>query len=142
MGRVKPSFPGPHVLAVLLVLVGCYWSRYPQLMETHLTLLDEFAAKLDDVARGERGVRLEVLPEFVYPLERAQDFSRIAARRFPDRASLRAFRVVLQRYGALVDDPAYLLQPDAVVQIEKRRVALAEAIEVTRADLAREQASE
>lgn len=139
MERVKLTLPGPCLLAVLLALLsGCYWSRYPELMETHLVLLDEFAAKLGDVERASGRVPLEALPEFVYPLERAQDFARIAAQRFPDRASLRAFRVVLQRYGALVDDPAYLLRPNASEEIEKRRAALQEAIDATRAELQRE----
>ena len=122
----------------LLVLSGCYWSRYPALMETHLVLLDEFSAKLADVAEGPGGVPVEALPEFVYPLDRARDFARIAAQRFPDRPSLRHFNVVLQEYGSIVSDPAALLGPGATARIERGRVAMAEAIELTRFELERE----
>jgi len=138
MERVKLKSRGNRLVAVLLVIVGCYWSRYPELMETHLVLLDQFAAKLEFLARTDGGVPLEQWGEFVYPLERARDFARIAAQRYPDRASLREFRVVLDRYGALVDDPMFLSRPGAVERIARRRVALAEAVAATRVALGRE----
>lgn len=147
MGRVKLNRrSNPPIAAILVVLAtlasavfgGCYWSRYPELMETHLVLLDEFAAKLDDVARSDRGVPVEAWPEFIYPLERARDFARIAAQRYPDHGSLKAFRVVLERYGALVDDPGLAGRPNAAAEIARRREALAEAIAETRSELDRE----
>jgi len=142
MRGVKPNLLGPCLFAAfavfLMMLGGCYWSRYPELMETHLVLLDEFSAKLDHVARSEGRVPIESLPEFVYPLERAQDFARIAAQRYPDRASLRQFREALDRYGVLVDDPAQLLQPGAADRIERGRAALQQAIRATRIELERE----
>ncbi len=138
MEGVKLKSSKTLLLAILLVLVGCYWSRYPELMETHLVLLDQFSAKLDSVARTDGGVRMEDWAEYVYPLERAQDFARIVAERYPDRPSLREFRIVLERYGALVDDPGLLLRPDAARLIEQRRVGLEAAIAATRVELKRE----
>ncbi len=138
MQRVKLRSPTTGLLAVLLVLSGCYWSRYPELMETHLVLLDQFSEKLDSVARNEGGVPMQDWAEFVYPLERAQDFARIAAQRYPDRLSLREFRVVLKRYGALVDDPGLFLRPDASAVIERGRASLQDAIAGTRVELSRE----
>jgi hypothetical protein len=128
----------PRLLGAVLVLSGCYWSRYPELMETHLVLLEQYAAKLDSLARTEDGVPLEGWAEFTYPLERARDFARIAARRYAGRASLQSFRVVLDRYAALVDEPAFLLRPGAVATIGTRRAELERAVAKTREDLARE----
>lgn len=125
-------------VGALLVLTGCYWSRYSELMETHLVLLDQYGSKLDFLARTERGVPMEEWGEFVYPLDRASDFARIAARRYPDRESLRQFRIVLGQYGALVEDPMFLSRPGGLSLLETRREALAEAIAVTRAELRRE----
>lgn len=139
MRGVKLKLLGPCLFAAfLMVLGGCYWSRYPELMETHLVLLEEFSAKLEHVARSDAGVPIESLPEFVYPLERARDFARIAAQRYPDRASLREFRMALDRYAVLVDDPAELLQPGAAERIARGREALQLAIRATRIELERE----
>lgn len=140
MRRVKQNSTS-RVLAVVLVLAGCYWSRYPELMETHLVLLDQFSAKLEDVARQDGGVPMENWKEFVYPLERAQEFARIAGQRFPDRGSLRAFQGTLVAYGALVDDPALLLREDAADRIGRGRAELLETISATRIELERESAS-
>lgn len=138
MERVKSNSRGTRLLAVLLVLAGCYWSRYPELMETHLVLLDEFSAKLVYLAKNDGGVPMADWNEFVYPLERAQDFARIAAQRFPDRTSLAEFRVALERYAVLVDDPTIFGRPGVADRLEGRRSALEKAIAATRVELQRE----
>ncbi|MDG2307418.1 MAG: hypothetical protein P8R42_22755 [Candidatus Binatia bacterium] len=138
MERVKLNSRGTRLLAVLLVLAGCYWSRYPELMETHLVLLDEFSGKLVYLAKNDGGVPMADWNEFVYPLERAQDFARIAAQRFPDRTSLAEFRVALERYAVLVDDPTMFGRAGVVEELEGRRSALEKAIAATRIELQRE----
>lgn len=137
MRRVKQNSTVRLAMA-LLVLWGCYWSRYPDVMETHLVLLDEFSAKLDDMARSEGGVPVEDWKEFVYPLERAREFARIVGPRYPDRGSLRAFQATCDRYAVLVDDPGLVLQAGAAERITQGRAELLEAIAATRAELQRE----
>jgi hypothetical protein len=127
-------------VAVLLA-VGCYWSRYPELMETHLVLLDQYARKLESLAADGRTVALKDWAEFVYPLERARDFARIAAQRYPDLDSLARFRDVLERYAVLVDDPGVLGAPEGAKRIEGEVAALEESIGATRRALERERVS-
>ena len=133
-----PCVGAARWLVALLVLAGCYWSRYPQLMETHLELLDQFGAKLEALEASGRGVPIESWAEFVYPLDRARDFARIAKQRFPDRESLQEFDNALARYADLVDDPTLLSRGDARARIGKGRADLSRAITDTRAALARE----
>jgi len=138
MERVKLNSKRTALLAALVTLAGCYWSRYPELMETHLVLLDQFGAKLDSVVQTDGRVPMQDWAEFLYPLERARDFARIAAQRYPDRPSLREFRIVLERYAALVDDPTLMTRHDAARIVERRRAALMQAIAATRTELRRE----
>jgi hypothetical protein len=94
------------VKAVLLVLAlgaggaGCYWVRYADLMRTHLDVLTATAGKL--CARRAAGQPAPPPAEIAYPLERARDFARVAAKRCPEKRSLAAFHEVLRAYAALV----------------------------------------
>src|SRR5204862_7951753 len=58
--------------------------------------------KIEDVTARD-GTPPVSLVEYRYPLERAEDFARIAARRFDDRPSLRALRDLCAAYGRLLD---------------------------------------
>lgn len=137
-GRVKRVALGVASVVLVALHAGCYWSRYPELMETHLELLEQYGEKLSSLARAPNGIPLDAWGEFLYPLDRAKDFARIAAYRDPDRGSLRSFRVVLERYEALVGDPVYLQQADGLAELRRRRAALAQAVAETRRRLARE----
>ena len=126
------------ILVLMGLLASCYWSRYPQLMDTHLTLLDQYSNKLDAMARMSGGVPVEAWGEFVYPLERAQDFARIAGQRYPEMASLQRFQVVLETYQGLLDDPGLLTGQADLSRLEERRAALVLAVAQARAALASE----
>jgi hypothetical protein len=142
--RQEPSGARAYLATIALAtlalatLAGCYWRYYPKLMETHLELLVSYADKLAALAHDRVAVPPDRWGEFTYPLERARDFARIAEKRFPDRESLRAFRGVLDRYEALVEDPAILARPDAEDKLARGRVALDDAVATTRAALERE----
>jgi hypothetical protein len=126
-------------LATALVLVGgCYWSRYPEVMETHLVLLDQYARKLESFSGQGREVAIQDWAEYVYPLQRARDFARIAARRYPDRASLARFRETLDRYAVLVDHPSLLATPGGDEKVRADVAALEQSIAATRLALQRE----
>jgi hypothetical protein len=128
-------------IAMLLVCgfaAGCYWSRYPEVMAMHLELLEQYAAKLTALAEGRRTVPTQDWGEFVYPLERARDFARIAAKRFPERRSLARFREVLVRYDELVASPELLARGDAEAVVRTRAERLEAAIVATRRALAEE----
>jgi hypothetical protein len=88
-------------VAVTLLTGGCYWSKYDKLARTHVDLLLAMAAKMADVVRDE-GTPPPALAEYRYPLERARDFARIAARRFEGRPSLTAFRDFCDAYETLL----------------------------------------
>ena len=140
MDRVKAGRARLLVVALLAVgaLGGCYWRQYPRLMETHLGLMIEFAEKLESLAEAGRVVPPERWGEFTYPLERARDFARIAAKRYPDRASLASFDRAVSVYGALVADPRILDGPDAESDVARQVAELRLAAEEVRVELARE----
>jgi hypothetical protein len=101
-------------------------------METHLVLLISYSDKLESLAEDHQAVPPERWGEFTYPLERARDFSRIAAKRFPGRASLERFDVALDRYQDLLGELGQLAAPGAVDAIAAKRRALDQAIADTR----------
>lgn len=109
MLRVMP----PTVKAVLLAMLvplclgsaGCYWYRYGDLMRTHCELLAAMAQKL--CPRGASApLPGSALGGYEYPLARARDFVRVAAKRCPTRRSLRAFQRVLRVYDGIVHGAA------------------------------------
>jgi hypothetical protein len=124
------------------IVVGCYWSRYTDVMSLHLELLEQYAAKLAGLAQDHATVPVQSWGEFVYPLERARDFARIAAKRYPDRRSLVLFEQVLTRYGELTSSPEVLARADATQTIDAQVDRLEEAIAATRRELAVESGAE
>lgn len=123
-------------------VLGCYWSRYADVMSLHLELLEQYAAKLATLAQDRTTVPVQSWGEFVYPLERARDFARIAAKRYPERRSLALFDQVLTRYGELTSSPEVLSRADAKEKIEGQVDELEEAIAATRRELAVESGEE
>ncbi len=123
---------------LLLLAASCYWSRYEEVMEVHLQVLSQYGAKLEALARDGRRVPVQDWGEFIYPEERARDFARIAAKRYPDRRSLALFRQVVERYAELVADADVLDRPDAFAEVARRVRALERAVAATRLALARE----
>jgi hypothetical protein len=88
---------GGVLLGVLASEIGCYWWRYGDVMRVHCELLSEMAEKLCATpARGRPSG--PALAEYEYPLARARDFARIAAKRCPARRSLARFRRALRLY--------------------------------------------
>jgi len=128
------------VVVAALFTPGCFSRRYPRLMETHLEVLSLYASKLVALAQDERTVAAQDWGEFTYPLERAQDFARVATAHYPDRASLKSFETVVAGYAALVSDPAILSGADAASTVAARQATFATAVARTREDLARESA--
>jgi hypothetical protein len=96
--RLRPWVAGALV-ATVAAAAGCYWLKYDRLARTHVDLLAAMAEKLGDVTR-DHGRPPAGLAEYRYPLERARDFTRIAARRFEGRASLAALRRLCADYEA------------------------------------------
>jgi hypothetical protein len=96
---------GKRVLSSFLavVLVGCYWQRYPELTRTHVELLLQYARRLDDVLRDRGELRSRDLTELRYPYDRARDFARIVRSRMQDRSSFRSFERFLDRYRELLE---------------------------------------
>jgi hypothetical protein len=90
------------LVVILLGAPGCYFRKYEKLARTHADILVAMTAKLEDVTARD-GTPPGSLVEYRYPLERAEDFADIAARRFDDRASLRALRALCAAYGRLLD---------------------------------------
>ena len=104
--RCHLSFPSGISLALFLgtCLLGCYWLQYDKLMRTHVTLLLAMADKMIDLLEREEPIPATAMAEFTYPLTRARDFTRIAAKRYKTRPSLRAFSHFLDTYGAVVQE--------------------------------------
>lgn len=142
MARFKEKSRVALAVGLLWVLPplksGCYWSHYPEVMATHLQLIEEYATKLSHLAEDGQTVPVQEWGEFVYPLDRARDFARIAAKRYPDRISLARFQVVLAQYSELIASPDLLRRPDAFQVVERGRRDLAQAIAATREALAAE----
>lgn len=136
--RVKAHRAISLLLLLCVGLGGCYWSRYAEVMEMHLRLLEEFSEKLQFFADRGENVAAENWSEFVYPLERARDFSRIAAQRFEGRPSLLAFDAALDHYGELVASPGILATPDAAQTVAEARARLGESVARAREALAGE----
>jgi len=138
--KVDPSRAVGLVLALASLLPGCFAWRYPGLMERHLEVLGSYATKLEALAQDERTVRAQDWGEFTYPLERAREFARLGAARYPERASMRAFQRALDAYGALAADPAILSNPDARSVVAAGVATFRAAADEARADLERERA--
>lgn len=114
---------------------GCYWYRYGDLMETHLELLGSMVGKLC-AQPGGGPVAGAAAVEYRYPLQRARDFARVAAKRCPERHSLAAFARVLAHYEWMLGQAAKRRERGC-----EGRWRLDRRIERVRKHLAREPAS-
>jgi len=96
---------GALAMAILATAISCYWWRYGDVMRTHCRLLSDMAAKLCGTAARTR-LPGPALAEYEYPLARARDFARIAAKRCPARRSLATFKRALRLYEVTLRDVA------------------------------------
>lgn len=136
--KVAPALRATTAVLVALVVAGCFSHRYPGLLEKHLEVLGLFADKLLTLAQDDRTVAAQDWGEFTYPLQRAREFERVAAARYPERASLKAFQKALDAYGALVAEPAILSTPDAAATVGVKVAAFRAAATAAREALADE----
>ena len=104
--RCYPLAPAKISLVLFLgtCLLGCYWLQYNKLMQTHVTLLLAMAGKMTDLLESKEPIHAAAMAEFTYPLTRARDFARIAAKRYETLPSLQAFSHFLDTYGVLVQE--------------------------------------
>jgi len=128
--------------AGLLLAAGCYWSKYDKLVRTHVALLLAMAGKIADVTEAEGPPAS--LAEYRYPLERARDFARIAARRYAARESLRTFLAFCDDYehvlAAAEATPARDGTGDSEAALAVARAALTAQASAVLAALDRERA--
>jgi hypothetical protein len=96
---------GAVAAVILATAAGCYWWRYADVMRTHCQLLGDMAEKLCATA-VHPPLSGPALAEYEYPLARARDFARIAAKRCPTRRSLAGFRRALRLYEVIVREAA------------------------------------
>ncbi len=92
------------VFVLCLSLSGCYWLKYSKLMRTHIELLLAMTDKMGSFLEDGRSITPRMMTEFVYPLERAQDFVRIVKRFYAGRSSLQQFENLLVVYADLVEE--------------------------------------
>lgn len=109
--QARPSARRPLLrVGILLGLVlqcslgGCYWLKYEKLMHTHIQLMQAMTDKMNRILEDNDTLTPVMMNEFLYPLERARDFSRIVAQRYADRPSLAAFDQLLDLYQSLVTE--------------------------------------
>ncbi len=102
-------------LALPCLLGGCYWLKYEKLMRTHIQLMQSMTDKMNRILEDNDPLTPTMMNEFLYPLERARDFSRIVAQRYADRRSLTAFNQLLDLYQSLVTEADRLrIQPGSL----------------------------
>lgn len=92
------------VFVVCVSLSGCYWLKYTKLMRTHVELLLAMTDKVGSFLEDGRAITPRTMNEFMYPLERAQDFVRIVKRFYAGRTSLQRFENLLAVYADLVEE--------------------------------------
>ena len=124
LGRWFPNRQARYsrVRAVILLslllpcgLGGCYWLKYEKLMRTHVQLMSAMTDKMNRLLEDNDPLTPVMMNEFLYPLERARDFSRIVAQRYADRPSLAAFNQLLDLYHSLVTEADRLrVQPGSL----------------------------
>jgi hypothetical protein len=90
------------VIAVLVA--GCYWLRYHDLVETHCELLEDLSvATLAQVEALPPRIAPGDVERLRYPLQRAREFIRIAEQRHAGSASLAELTGLVGAYEALLD---------------------------------------
>jgi len=73
-------------------------------MHTHVELLLDMTDKMSRLLEENETITPAMMTESLYPLERARDFIRIAAQRYPDRQSLAVFGQFLDIYERIVNE--------------------------------------
>jgi hypothetical protein len=81
---------------------GCRWRSYPEILNVHLDVLTQTAAKLIAVAQSPRGLQTEGMGEYTYPSRRARAFL-ADYQSYRDRPSHRQLTAFLDRYDSLVE---------------------------------------
>lgn len=94
-------------------------------MHTHIELMRAMTDKMNRLLEDNDPMTPTMMNEFLYPLERARDFSRIVAQRYADRLSLTAFDQLLDRYESLVTEADRLrIQPGSLDHFQSRTQAV------------------
>ena len=124
LGRWFPNRQARYPLVRVIILLslvlpcslgGCYWLKYEKLMHTHIQLMRSMTDKMNRLLADNDPLTPAMMNEFLYPLERARDFSRIVAQRYADRPSLAAFNRLLDLYQSLVTEVDRLrVQPSSL----------------------------
>ncbi len=130
--QARPPTPQWLVrVSILLCLMlpwslgGCYWLKYEKLMHTHIELMQAMTDKMSRLLEDNDAMTPTMMGEFLYPLERARDFSRIVAGRYADRPSLTAFNRLLDVYESLVTEADRLrIQPGSLDHFQSRTQSL------------------
>jgi hypothetical protein len=135
--KLNPFGLGVICALSLLLGAGCYLFRYEAVMETHLTLMEQYSTKLQYMADNGLQVSGPDWVEFEYPGQRAVEFVRIVRPSFGDTESLAAFERSLELYLLLVASPEILRGSDPVSIVTAGRSNLLEAIRVNREVLTR-----
>ncbi len=105
-------------------LGGCYWLKYEKLMHTHIQLMRAMTDKMNRLLEDSDPLTPAMISEFLYPLERARDFSRIVAQRYAGRPSLTAFNQLLDQYQSLVAEADRLrVQPGSLARFRSQTQA-------------------
>lgn len=94
-----------RLTCVVAVLVcGCYWLRYHDLVETHCELLEDLAvATLAAVEAPTPRIAPGDVERLRYPLQRAREFIVIAEKRYAGRESLVELGALVQVYADLIE---------------------------------------
>jgi len=93
----------PLTALALCLLAGCLWRGYAAIMQVHLDVLTQTAAKLCAVVDAGRGLSAEAMAEYVYPAQRAREFLHQFSNQ-SGRASYRQFSALLEHYETMVRD--------------------------------------
>lgn len=81
---------------------GCSWRSYPEVLNVHLDVLTQTAAKLIAVAESPRGLQTEGMGEYTYPSRRARAFL-ADYQGYRERRSHQQLSSFLDRYDGLVE---------------------------------------
>ncbi len=87
--------------AFLILLSGCLWRGYGDILSVHLDVLTQTADKLCAVVEAGRGPSAQEMAEYVYPSQRGREFLRQFGT-YAQRPSYRDFAAFLDRYDAMV----------------------------------------
>ena len=85
----------------VLACAGCLWRGYSRVMEIHVEVLDSMATQLCDMAHAGVAPAAEDMGQYVYPAERARQFSKYFAAD-AKRSSYVLFGQLVDRYESEV----------------------------------------